>query len=214
MRHSPEVDRFIRSVRNAGTIDSDSLNIYEDAARSRNLSHWFDTFEDSSQSAIFIGEAPGIKGACVTGIPFTSRVVLETNDDPWQAFGPDAGYEIPTVESHAQREATATIFWKHVNSLFVDLPRPLTWNAYPYWPHDRQIRANRRPNVSEIRYGSRWLFEIIELFPKARLVAVGNIAKDALLSIGAKHIHIRHPSHGGTSEFIAGLERVATLLAR
>ncbi len=212
MNHQSKIDQFIRSLSNAKTIGSDSLNIYEDAARSENLRHWLESFEDTPQSTIFIGEAPGVKGARITGIPFTSPDILNSSDDPWQNFGPDTRYEVPHPHDPHQREATATILWKHVNRHFADLPRPLTWNAYPFWPHDHHKNSNRHPSASEIEYGSRWLRDIIELFPNSLVVSVGNVADNALRSIGVEHEHLRHPSHGGANDFDDGLGHIRDIL--
>ena len=206
------MNQFTASLANATIPDLRSVNPYRNATRRRNLLRWLKSFADSTRSAIFVGEAPGVKGARITGIPFTSPSILNSTSDPWQTFGPDALYEIPEDHNQHQREATATIFWKHVNHHFADLPRPLTWNAYPFWPHDRCKQSNRHPNASEIQVGSRWLRDIIEMFPNSLVVSVGNVANNALRSIGVEHEHVRHPSHGGTSDFDDGLERIGDLL--
>lgn len=213
MNHQSQIDRFIRSLSATKTTDSSSLNIYEDAARSENLRHWLESFDDTPQSTIFIGEAPGVKGARITGIPFTSPDILNKNGDPWGAFGSKADFQLSNGFDHTQREATATIFWKHVNHLFAKLPRPMTWNAYPFWPHDQDARSNRHPNAAELQLGSVWLIDLIELYPDAHVIAVGNIAHDALLSIAVEHSHVRHPSHGGAKDFAEGLKRVADNLS-
>ena len=174
-----------------------------------NLKRWMLAFECDAPAPLFVGEAPGINGARITGIPFTSPEILMSPSDPWGAFASENGYEIPCDENRTQRESTATLFWKHVAERCSDLPRPLTWNAYPFWPHDGEQRGNRTPSGAELRSGSEWLQRMVELHPYTVIVAVGRCAERALEAIDVEHVAIRHPAHGGAQEFAEGLKRVA-----
>ena len=210
MNRQFEIRDFVDSLAAAKMPDDKSINIYEDQIRCGNLMQWLRTFEDVPGSAVFVGEAPGVKGARITGVGFTSPATIKAhNHDPWQAFGSVAGYEIPNGENDSQGEPTATVFWKHVGRHFADLPRPLTWNAYPFWPHRDDKLTNRQPTGPEILQGSRWLRCLVDLYPSARIAAVGRSAEKSLKEIGVKHTYIRHPSHGGVPEFIRGVERFA-----
>lgn len=206
------IREFVESLAKAKTPDDRSVNVYRDAVRRANLMRWLSTFDDTSQSVIFVGEAPGRDGGAITGIPFVSPKVLTYADDPWDEFGQGAGYEIPPGENPLQREATATQFWRYVMEHFSDLPRPLTWNAYPFWPRHRDYSKNRKPTIAEVRFGCEWLRRIIELHPNASVVAVGRSAEYALRYINVDHVMVRHPSHGGASDFNDGLTGIAAAL--
>lgn len=204
-----EVDRFIADLGCAKTSDARSTNVYQNQIQRSNLKRWMQGFECDAPAPLFVGEAPGINGARITGIPFTSPEVLTSWSDPWDAFAAENGFAIPDGENRSQREPTATLFWKNVTEWCSGLPRPLTWNAYPFWPHDGEQSGNRTPNVEELRTGSEWLRRMIELHPNAVIVAVGRCAERALKAIDVGHFPIRHPAHGGAREFAEGLRRLA-----
>jgi hypothetical protein len=77
----------------------------------------------------------------------------------------------------------------------------LLWNVVP--THPGTVSSNRRPTRREIEAGLSFLRELVA---GRRAVAVGCVAHDVL-----GDPYLRHPSHGGASEFRAGL---ATLLLR
>ena len=212
MRRERAVDRFIADLGRAKTSDARSTNIYHNHIQRNNLKRWMLAFEFDDPAPLFVGEAPGINGARITGIPFTSSEVLTSWSDPWDAFAMENGFAIPDGENRFQREATATLFWQNVIEWCSGLPRPLTWNAYPFWPHDGEHSGNRTPNVEELRIGSEWLQRMIELHPNAVIVAVGRYAERALKAIDVGHFPIRHPAHGGAREFAEGLRRLAVTM--
>ncbi len=212
MSRDVAIREFVESLAEAETLDDRSVNIYRNAVRCANLMRWLRTFENTSQSAIFVGEAPGRDGGAITGVPFVSPKVLTSADDPWGEFGAGTGYELPVGQDANHRERTATRFWKHVPTCFSDLPRPLTWNIYPFWPFAYAKdgkRINRAPTRDEIAFGSGWLVRVVEMYPNARVVAIGNKAHDTLESIGIEAPLVPHPSRGSDEKLIKSLERVA-----
>ncbi len=58
-------------------------------------------------SLMLIGEAPGYRGCLLTGVPFTSKAIIQTDIPHWDLFGEQNGYQINS--NKPQREATATI---------------------------------------------------------------------------------------------------------
>lgn len=215
MSRDVEVREFVDSLAESETPDDQSVNIYRNVVRCKNLIRWFSTFEETSQSTIFVGEAPGRDGGAITGIPFVSPMVLTAADDPWDEFGSETKYELPVGQDANHRERTATRFWKHVPSYFSDLPRPLTWNIYPFWPFavgKGGKRINRAPTKDEVALGSEWLVRVIEMFPDARVVAVGVKAHDTLESIGIDAPLVPHPSRGSDEKLINRLQSVAEAL--
>ena len=215
MRRQAAIKEFVESLTAAETLDDRSVNIYRDANRCSNLTRWLETFEDSPRSAIFVGEAPGRDGGAVTGIPFVSPNVIKSSNDHWGIFGPGCSYQIPEGAVATQRERTATRFWKHVPPYFDGLPRPLTWNIYPFWPFELNARGktiNRGLTREEIQHGSRWLRRLIAMNSCAQPVAVGVKARETLKSMGVEAPMIPHTSRGSDAILIGSLEKVASML--
>jgi uracil-DNA glycosylase len=109
---------------------------------------------------LLVGEAPGYRGARVSGIPFTSERQLT-------GAGP--------------AEATATIVHRALAELGI-AEQVLLWNVVP--THPGTATSNRRPTAVEVTAG-RVFAE--ELMPGRRLVAVGRVAHDALGGAYVRH---------------------------
>ena len=125
---------------------------------------------------MLVGEAAGFRGARVSGVPFTSERQLSDS-------GP--------------AEATATIVHRALAELALE-DDVLLWNVVPTHPHRRgEPSSNRRPAQGEVRAGMAFLERVAA---GRRIVAVGRVAHSVL---GGPYV--RHPSHGGSAEFRAGL---------
>jgi uracil-DNA glycosylase len=107
---------------------------------------------------LLVGEAPGYRGARVSGIPFTSERQLTGR-------GPG--------------EATATIVRRVLAELGLE-GRVLLWNVVP--THPGTASTNRAPTGSEIAAG---LSFALELAAGRSVIAVGRVAQRAL---GAPHV--------------------------
>lgn len=124
-------------------------------------------------SYLLVGEAPGFRGARISGVPFTSERQL-TGDGP--------------------AEATATIVHRVLDEL--DLAEQvLLWNVVP--THPGTATSNRPPTRREVAAGRVFADELAR---GRRVICVGRIAQAALGGDA-----IRHPSHGGSAAFAAGL---------
>ena len=133
--------------------------------------------ERADAPILLVGEAPGYRGARVSGIPFTSERQLSGS-------GP--------------AEATATI----VHRILAELgaaDRVLLWNAVP--THPGTETSNRPSTRAELAQGILFAEELAQ---GRQVIAVGRVAAAAL---GAEYV--RHPSHGGSAGFRAGLLRFA-----
>jgi uracil-DNA glycosylase len=134
----------------------------------------------SGAELLLVGEAAGYRGARVSGIAFTSERQL-TGSGP--------------------AEASATIVHRVLDELALE-EHVLLWNVVPTHPHRPGVPAsNRRPSAGEIEASRRFL-EV--LAAGRRIVPVGRVAEAVLGTAG-----IRHPAHGGASDFRAGLARFA-----
>jgi uracil-DNA glycosylase len=126
----------------------------------------------SGASILLVGEAAGYRGARVSGLPFTSERQLT-------GAGP--------------AEATATIVQRVLAELGL-ADDVLLWNLVPTHPHcPGDPASNRAPTRAEVSAGRRFLDE---LAAGRRVIAVGRLAEREL---GAECV--RHPAHGGASEF-------------
>ena len=109
---------------------------------------------------ILVGEAPGYRGARISGIPFTSERQL-TGSGP--------------------AEATATIVHRVLAELGLE-DDVLLWNAVP--THPGTATTNRPPTRDEVRLGLRF----VERLAKERsAIAVGRVAASALGAPSVRH---------------------------
>jgi uracil-DNA glycosylase len=109
---------------------------------------------------VLVGEAPGFRGARVSGIPFTSERQL-TGSGP--------------------AEATATIVHRALAKLGVE-DEVLLWNVVP--THPGTATTNRRPTRTEVEESAPFLRELT----RARIaIAVGRLAAAALDAPYVRH---------------------------
>jgi uracil-DNA glycosylase len=132
-----------------------TFNFYRDGdgaetRRSRLLSY---LRAKANAPLLLVGEAPGYRGARVSGIPFTSERQLT-------GTGPV--------------EASATIVHRVLAELELE-EHVLLWNAVP--THPGTATSNRRPRAAEIAAGRPFLRE---LAAGRRVIAVGRVAERVL----------------------------------
>jgi uracil-DNA glycosylase len=129
------------------------------AARRRDrLAAYLDSRADSPW--LLVGEAPGFRGARVSGIPFTSERQLT---------------------GHGPAEATATIVQRVLAELGV-ADGVLLWNVVPTHPGTES--SNRRPTRVEIAAGRVFAAELAR---GRRVICVGRVAQAALGGAGVRH---------------------------
>ena len=129
---------------------------------------------------LLVGEAAGHRGARISGIPFTSERQLTGR-------GP--------------AEATATIVRRTLAELGLE-EQTLCWNVVPTHPHRAaRLDTNRPPTSTEVEASRPFLRDLAR---GRTVIAVGRVAQAVLDAP-----YVRHPSHGGATEFRAGLLRFA-----
>jgi len=152
---------------------------------------------------LLVGEAPGYKGCRITGIPFASSGVFEHIDHPLLKKL-KSQLRLSIIES----ENTATIVWEYLSR---KNSTPLFWNAFPFHPYPKgNENGNRTPIRKEIETGERYLKLVHALYDPELVGGIGNngfkCARKAFPDIDV--VSIRHPSFGGKSEFIKGMDEI------
>jgi len=173
------MDSFIEQLADA-TIGS-TFNFYREGERAKLRRLRLLDYLVARQDAplLLVGEAPGHRGARVSGVPFTSERQLT---------------------GLGATEATATIVRRTLAELGLE-EQVLCWNVVPTHPHLRgRPDTNRRPSRAEVEASQRFLRELAR---GRRVVAVGRLAERALGPPA-----VRHPSHGGATAFREGLRRL------
>ncbi len=144
----------------AGARIGATYNFYRDGDRAPLLRARLERYLDERAGVpvLLVGEAPGYRGARVSGLAFTSERQLT-------GAGP--------------AEATATIVHRVLAQLGLE-DAVLLWNVVPTHPGDE--RSNRAPTRAEIAAGLPFARG---LAGGRRVVAVGRVAAEAL---GARYV--------------------------
>jgi uracil-DNA glycosylase len=158
-----------------------TFNFYRDGPRAALLRRRLAAYLDAREAAalLLVGEAPGYRGARVSGVPFTSERQLT-------GTGP--------------AEATATIVRAVLAELGLE-EATICWNAVP--THPGTEASNRRPTRAEVEAGRRFVQRLAE---GRRVLAIGRVAA---ASTGAPYVrHPSHGGAGefraGLLRFAAG----------
>jgi uracil-DNA glycosylase len=152
----------------------------------------------------FIGIAPGYRGARFTGIPFS---------DEHRLCLPGSCYDRTGKRENAWREATAGV----VMDLLGARTDVVCWNIVPWHVHKPgESLSNAEPDAETTGYGLEAIeFFFNRLYPNVKVVAVGQMPASVLagFKVQGREIevvaNIRHPAHGGASDF---REQAARLL--
>jgi uracil-DNA glycosylase len=178
-------------------------NPYQNEGLLNNLRLYFEYHLRNSTTVLLVGEAPGFRGCRLTGIPFTSGVIIR---NARHCMFREIQAEIKL--NQLMSENTATIIWDFLGD---NLPVPIFWNAFPFHPHKRgNPETNRRPTESEIDEGKAYLRTVRSIFKPKKICSLGKIGEKALKDTfqGGEVIYIRHPSYGGKKEFLKGIEQI------
>ncbi len=146
-----------------------------------------------------LGEAPGWRGCRFSGVPFTNEAQLVTGALPFSGSQ-------TSLRASPYCEASATIFWRVMRPYH---PRFLVWNCVPFHCHKSgEPLSNRSPTMAEIDDLTPLLARLISLLAPEQVIAIGKSARRALFQLGFHCLEVRHPSHGGSTEFGASMVRI------
>ena len=68
--------------------------------------------------------------------------------------------------------------------------------------------SNRRPSAAEVAAGVPFLERVLAMISPTVVVGVGRVSQAALAGLGVEAVPVRHPSHGGATEFAQGMREV------
>jgi uracil-DNA glycosylase len=163
--------------------------------RRHNLHNYLASFQ-APPRVLIIGEAPGWRGCRFSGVPFTSEYLLVRGELPFSG-------RQSSRRASPHTEATATIFWETLRGHHAHF---LAWNCLPFHPfEDGNPRSNRTPAAGEIKRHQEILAGLINLLRAIQVVALGRSAERALQDLEIPCLYVRHPSHGGKTEFQRGM---------
>lgn len=152
---------------------------------------------------LLVGEAPGYKGCKITGIPFTSGKVFERFDHPLLK---EIGSQLKLTK--IEPENTATIVWEYLS---MKNDTPLFWNSFPFHPHpEGNENKNRAPTSEEVEIGITHFKRLHSIYKPDVVAGIGGKGVKCAEKAFPKEniLYIRHPSFGGKSEFIEGMDKI------
>jgi len=196
------VNLFLRDLRRTRHTET-VYNPYRHLILTNNLWHYLNfMLSYQGKRILLVGEALGYKGGKLTGIPFSSGNIIQNYEHP--LFN---NIRDKIKINHLESENTAKIVWDY---LLTKETIPLFWNAFPYHPHPQnELHKNRLPNQMELKQGSIYLQQIINFFEPEIIAGIGNKGYKAIKQLlpDSQINKIRHPSFGGKSEFINGMNK-------
>lgn len=168
--------------------------------RLNNLKQYFTHILEINPDVLLVGEAPGYQGTYRTGVPFCSEAILLGPKNEFGLFGgPDNGYKRVYEDERVWKEPSATVVQRTLDRL--ETP-PLIWATFPLHPYKHgNEHSNRAPNRTEVELGSNLLKDLIDIVQPNQIIAIGNVAEKCLHNQGVEAAKVRHPSHGGATQF-------------
>jgi hypothetical protein len=189
------------------TAPQHAKNPWAHPLRRRNLQSYFEKMYALRPTVLLVGEAPGYRGCGRVGVPFSSEKLFLAH--PF--FADKKRFDILEKESPVA-EASASIVWKTFDALDF---YPLMWATYPFHPHKPgNVLSNRAPRPEEVALGRDFLKRLIDLFAIEEVIAVGRVAEKNLVELNIPATAVRHPSHGGATEFAKGLKKFVSTRTR
>lgn len=191
--------------------------------RCRQLRAYLQRRKDTAR-LMLVAEAPGYQGARFSGIAMTCERTLlgQKSGVPAEAVlgdvpatrtsHPGTGRNRPE-QAHGFCEPTASIVWRELVALGL-ADRAVLWNVFPFHPHRADAPlTNRTPSRAEVAAHLDIIADLHAAFAPARVICIGNTARDHLQPLYPDLPALRHPANGGASKFRDGLRRLVNASA-
>jgi hypothetical protein len=169
------------------------------SVRRRNFERCLEAALDARVDTIWIARDLGYRGGRRTGVPLTDEVHLDRAGALLGGIALKRATHGPVVA-----ERTAAVVW----SVLGQIQQPVVlWNIFPLHPHEPKDPFSNRCHTRAERDAAWPLLQaLIGMIRPKRLIAIGRDAGLALTDIGVPVEIVRHPSYGGQTEFISGLQ--------
>lgn len=171
-----------------------------DAARCRrqNLEIFLEAALDNKVQSIWVARDLGYRGGRRTGVALTDEVHLDQVGRLLGGIALKRATRGPLVA-----ERTAAVIWNVLSRLEEPV---FLWNVFPFHPHEPRDQFSNRCHTREEREISLPLLQaLIEMIQPRQIIAIGRDAQLALKDLETPVAPVRHPSYGGQSEFVSGL---------
>lgn len=155
---------------------------------------------------ILCGEAGGYMGMRYSGVTFTSERLIMEGAIPRLPKQNSRLTNVPGKKTPFS-EPSATIVWGALKAIGIE-HETVMWNAlqvHPFKPGN--VHSNRTPTQQELELGGPALRALLDMFPNAKLVAVGNKSQELIVDIlgVTPYACVRHPANGGATKFREGM---------
>lgn len=170
------------------------------AIRRHNLALAITGAIESNVEYLWVARDLGYRGGRRTGLALTDDVHVS-------AFGSMLGVPVQRATTgEAVAERTAATVWKIIR----EFNKPFfTWNVFPFHPFENGDQFTNRQHTRRERMACQSLLEnLIQILQPKQIIAIGNSAAEGLLELGVKAEKVRHPSYGGTADFVSGLSSI------
>ena len=169
--------------------------------RQRNLVQWIDAAMAQRADTVWVARDLGYRGGRRTGLPLTDEAHLTDAADLMGGITLSRA-----TKGAAVAERTAAVIWKMLAG--IGQPQVL-WNIFPFHPHDPGgILSNRCHTKKEREITWPFLTALLAMIKPRRIIAIGRDSADGLRDITLPIEYVRHPSYGGQTEFIDGINRI------
>ena len=176
--------------------------------RARVLHHVLEKAVSKDIESLWIGRDLGYRGGRRTGLAFTDDVNFHAHNERWGVIA-----DQPT-KGDLVKEVSATIIWRALSKIEENI---FLWNVFPLHPHETDNPfSNRMHSKIERNVGIEFLQELINMLQPRRLVAIGSDAARVIKKFeNQKQIfQVRHPSHGGQTQFLTQISKLYDLNLR
>lgn len=168
--------------------------------RSGNLLSVLEAAAGRSVDSLWVGRDYSYRGGRRTGLAFTDDGHLDEHAGRWEltAQRPTRGAIV--------KERSASIVWSVLSRIRAAV---FLWNVFPLHPHKPDRPFTNRSHVAVERRSGQYLLEqLVRLLRPSAIIAIGNDAEKAARGLAgpAEVVKVRHPSYGGQTEFLAGMQ--------